>query len=175
MPFLIFIFYPILELYLWVEFIRRFGWGDAFLWCVSSAIVGFWIVKSQSQEIMHELRQASQNQQLPKLAIAHRVVISLGGVLLILPGIASDVLGALLILPGLRHIILWFIYFKMASGAAKIFAKTGPFSSFVFQFGSNTYADFRSGARDVTPAGDSVIDITAKKLNDPESSGPDKK
>ena len=167
MPLFIFLIYPACEVLLWWKFIASFGFLDAVLWCVLSGFVGLLILKSQGGGALAELQKSVATGQLPSSLLAHRIVMSLGGLLLMLPGILTDVVGALLILPGFRHLLVWFIYWKMASSVLRAFSKQGPLGSFVFQFGQSGFSQWqqRQQQKSQDP---NVIDVEAEVINDPE-------
>ncbi|MBX2994246.1 MAG: FxsA family protein [Bdellovibrionaceae bacterium] len=163
MPLLLFFLYPVLEIALWWKFISNFGFGDAVLWCLLSAIVGFYIVRSQGSGAMEEFQRAAAGGTMPSSRIAHRILMSFGGFLLILPGVITDVAGALLVLPGTRHLIVWLVYKKLARTLMKGFASGGgPGFSFTFMSGGAAGGFSRPG-----PTSDpNVIDVEARVIED---------
>ncbi len=156
MPFLLFL-YPVTEILLWISFVSRFGFVDALLWCATSAAVGVIIMRMQGAAAFQELQKAANRGELPSPRITHHILMSLGGILLILPGVVTDILGALIILPGTRHLMVWWIY-KKTGGKLK-----QSFSGFAFKAGG--FGGGFSQPRDVGSSGD-IIDIKATHIND---------
>ena len=161
MPLLIFLVYPICEIILWWKFISLFGFLDALLWCVLSAIVGFYILKLQSRGAVEDFQRAAASGQMPSRRVVHRILMSFGGFLLILPGVMTDLMGAVLVLPGLRHMLVFLIYWKMAGALVKGFGRAGPMGSFMFTFSSGV-----RNTRTNQPGGPSVIDVEARVIED---------
>jgi UPF0716 family protein affecting phage T7 exclusion len=164
---LLFFLYPFAEIAAWWFFIANFGFGDALLWCLLSALVGSIVLKLQGGAALSELQLSAQQGRLPSRKVAHHLLMSLGGVLLLLPGVLTDLFGALLILPGTRHLLVWFVYWRTGGMLAKSFGM-GPFGRVVF-----THTVFRGGSqpqgrepRDVTPANQDVLDVKATVLSD---------
>lgn len=164
---LLILLFPMMEIAAWWMFIRAYSFGDAVLWCLLSAFVGFLIMKSQGTGASEEVQAALRSGQAPPRRLAHRLLIAVGAFLLVLPGLLTDVFGALLILPGLRHLFVRAMMkkFTQAVQNGRFAAQgDGPFGTFVF-----TQTIFRGGgrqaSRDVTPAKD-VIDVQATVLRD---------
>ena len=160
--------YPVAEILMWTSFIQNFGWGDAFLWCLLSGFVGLTIMRMQGGAALVELQASAQQGKMPGKSASHRLLMSLGGLLLILPGLLSDFIGVLLILPGTRHLLVWLIYKKtggvLKTGASGGFARGGPFGTFVFT-SAGQWGQARPAPRDVTPSHD-VIDVQATVVSD---------
>jgi UPF0716 protein FxsA len=167
--------YPLAEILMWSSFIQNFGWGDAFLWCLLSGFVGLIIMRMQGGAALLELQTSAQQGKMPGKSAAHRLLMSLGGLLLIMPGLLSDLIGVFLILPGTRHLLVWFIYKKtggvLKNAANGGFARGGPFGAFVFTSGGTWGQAARSNSRDVTPSHD-IIDVQATVVSDEKLNPP---
>jgi UPF0716 protein FxsA len=170
---LLFILYPALEIMLWWKFISNFGFGDAVLWCILSAIVGFYVLRLQGAGAVEEFQRSAQSGAMPSHRIAHRILMGFGGFLLILPGMITDLAGALLVLPGVRHLLVWFLYKKMADKLVKGFGRPGTMGSFGFAFktggfGRNGFDPnaFRNPGSARPTYDPNVIDVQAQVIED---------
>lgn len=104
------LFYPFIEIYLFYKFVQAYSFVDGLLFLLSSALLGLLILGLQGKSVANSLRENMAQGQIPSNRIIHRACIMFGGLLLIIPGLLSDLLGVLLILPGTRH--LFILYFK---------------------------------------------------------------
>jgi UPF0716 family protein affecting phage T7 exclusion len=118
MPLLILIF-PFAEFYVFYRFIDAYSFLDALLLVVLSSLAGVLIMKSQGKAALALFQQNLAQGKLPATKILHRSVIVVGGLLLFIPGIISDVLGILCILPGSRHLIVFYLKLMFAKGLLK--------------------------------------------------------
>ncbi|PAF47099.1 hypothetical protein BKH46_05140 [Helicobacter sp. 12S02634-8] len=100
MPFLYILIwaYLALEVFLIVIFVQTYGFGIFFLEVVISGIWGFLILLSAQVNILESLSRVFAHQVNAFGAISGNIARVLGGVLLIMPGVLSDVFGVLLLL-----------------------------------------------------------------------------
>lgn len=77
------------------------GWPTVLLLLLTSA-AGWWLVRREGVKAWRSLRAASAAGQVPSRELADAVLVLLGGVLLLLPGFVTDVVGALVLLPVTR-------------------------------------------------------------------------
>ena len=170
---LLFVLYPIAEIVAWISFIQKYSFLDGVLWCFLSAAVGIFIMRLQGSAAFQELQQSAQQGRLPSSRATHHLLMSFGGILLILPGLLSDILGALLILPGTRHLFVWWIYKKTGGAISKGFAgfsNSGSFGTSVFTKGFGgpqgpMGSEGSARTRDVSSSGE-VIDVKATVVQD---------
>ncbi len=120
---LLILLYPFAELYVLVKFIQAFSFWDAFLYALVSAGVGIVVLRLLGPATMSLLKNEMARGQVPAGKILHRGLVMVGAILLIVPGLISDVMGALLILPGTRHLAALYL--------ARLFKK-GLFNGRVF-------------------------------------------
>ncbi|MFN7825296.1 MAG: FxsA family protein [Pseudobdellovibrionaceae bacterium] len=163
MPFLLLIIFPVLELYGYYRFALAFSFWDAVLIGISSGVLGLFIMLTQGRAALLQLQVSLQGGQVPSSRIMHRVMMALGGFLIFIPGLVSDVMGIFLILPGLRHLIVFLFKLKLIK-----FLSRGNFRIFSGGFGAaggfGTHggfpgSDFPQEPRQERDA--QVIDITA--------------
>lgn len=195
MPFVYIIFiYLALEIYVLIQVWGAYGFVHVFFALLLGFVVGSGVVRTQSRALA-KLQTSMQSGNLSTQANLHPdkvmgvvlggVLKVLAGVLFIVPGFVSDILGMLFLLPGSRHLIVVMAKHlfrnkmtKFASGFSQGF-DSGPFKNSrfqVFTFGNmgrgmgGPSAEFRSGSkfgaefesgfdrsRDVTPK---IIDVT---------------
>lgn len=103
---LLLVFIPAVEIYLFIEIGGAIGSGWTF---VLILLTGFWgaaAMRSQGLAVLAEAQKAQTRGQAPVAALAHGVLILLGGVLLIIPGFFTDALGVVFMLRWGRLLII---------------------------------------------------------------------
>ncbi len=105
MRLLLFIGVPLLELYLLAAVEDRIGLGPTLLLVVATGLLGASAVRRQGARAWRAIQLAVAEGRVPDAEIAHGVLILVGGVLLITPGILTDAVGLLLMVPVVRELI----------------------------------------------------------------------
>jgi UPF0716 protein FxsA len=112
---------PIIELTLIFKLGNWIGWIPTLLVVFGAGLAGVAIAKLQGFMAAVRVRQQLMHGVLPASELVDGLLIAVAGVLLILPGIISDVLGLSLLLPPVRaavrrRLMLWFTHrFRIAS------------------------------------------------------------
>lgn len=116
---ILFLIYPILELYLIVKFSQNFGFFNLLFLMISTGLLGIGLMIVLGQSTFKTLQYSIIQAEVPASKILHRGLMFLGAFFLFLPGILTDVMGILLLLPGFRHLISLYFKFLIAKGIAK--------------------------------------------------------
>jgi len=93
---------PFMELWLLLRFTDRFGLAGTLLLVVGSAMLGTTLARRQGLRVMQDMHRQTQQGQMPAAAMMDGMMISLAGLLLILPGLITDILGLALLIPLVR-------------------------------------------------------------------------
>jgi UPF0716 protein FxsA len=119
--FLVFIIVPLIELMLLIEVGGIIGSGWTFLIIIATAIIGTKLVKQQGLQTWSKIQQEMATGQLPAQSLFDGICILISGILLITPGLITDVIGMLLLTPAFRTLAYTQlgskIKFKAASSA----------------------------------------------------------
>ena len=122
---LLFVLLPIVEIYAWYEFIQVYSFWDAFLFCITTGLLGMGIISLVGRAALKSMQESLRQNQLPESMVMNRGVTMMGGIFLIIPGLFSKFFGALLILPGTRHLMVWyvrkFMSKQIASGSFRVY------------------------------------------------------
>jgi UPF0716 protein FxsA len=94
---------PLLELYVMVRIGALFGFVTVLLWVLVSGAIGLRILQSRSWSILNRVQQAIAAGQSPGRELLDSAFVMVGGVLLIVPGFITDILGALCLMPPSRY------------------------------------------------------------------------
>lgn len=89
---------PILELLVFIEVARAIGWLLAVVLLLGTSLLGVRLLRVQSQAAIERFSLAVYERRAPARAAIDGALGFLGGVLLVVPGFLTDVLGALLVL-----------------------------------------------------------------------------
>lgn len=173
MPLLLLFGLPVLEIYVFIQVVERFGFVNSCFAVLLSMVVGVGIAKSQGKFMFRHLQQSMAARQVPEARIVHSLLIFIGGVLMVIPGFLTTLAGLVFVLPGTRHILAFWLKARLLAQIG--LGKLGIFSAGgvrAFRFGMGGFSgsaapsDFGAPGdsvgpigyvRDVTPQ---VIDVT---------------
>jgi UPF0716 protein FxsA len=124
--FLLFTVVPLIELYLLVSIGRVLGTAPTILLVLLTGAVGAWFARLEGARVIQRWQEAIARQQLPKDGLVDGLLIFVGGVLLITPGVLTDVAGLSMVMPLTRRPIAgmlrrWFER-QIASGRVQVYA-----------------------------------------------------
>jgi UPF0716 protein FxsA len=103
---LLFIAWPVLELWLLFQLSDAFGFFTALALVLGTGILGAWLAKWQGLQAIVRLQNEMRQGMVPAGAIGDGALIVVAGMLLITPGMISDCLGLLLLIPPFRKLTL---------------------------------------------------------------------
>ena len=102
---IIFVFVPVMELYILIEASRMIGIGATVGLIMLTGVAGAWLARSQGLEILRRIQQETANRQMPAQTLIDGALILVGGLLLLTPGFFTDALGFSFLVPITRE--LW--------------------------------------------------------------------
>jgi UPF0716 protein FxsA len=112
---ILFIAVPILELWLLFQLSDTFGFFTTLAIIFGTGILGAWLAKWQGLQAIIRLQNEIRQGLLPAQAIGDGALILVAGILLITPGVISDLLGLALLIPPFRRLVMlgisrWFAH-----------------------------------------------------------------
>ena len=110
---IVFIALPVLEISLMIHVGQVLGTWNTVALIILSAVVGASLVRSQGVAKLIMVREKVARGELPGLEIVESVMLALAGVLLVLPGFITDLIGVLFITPFTRKPIAQYIFSRM--------------------------------------------------------------
>lgn len=150
----LFVVYVLVELAVLVALVSTIGFGWTVLLVAGTFLAGFALAGSQLRRHLRRL-QSGLTEANVQGAATDSVLVALGTVLVVMPGLASSVLGALLLLPPTRAVGRPLVS-AMAARSAPLIVGVGTFGS--------AAAGARSGYSPGSGHGDyidgEVIDVT---------------
>ena len=93
---------PIAEVYVLVQVGERIGVIPTVLILVVEAILGAWLMRREGARAWRALDDAFRGGRIPTGELADAALVLVGGVLLMLPGFLTDVLGLFFLIPFTR-------------------------------------------------------------------------
>lgn len=103
--FLLFVLVPTADLVLlWILFITL-PWYVSLLWILTTALIGSFVARQQGAQVLNEIRQEMQRNLLPANSLIDGVFVFAAGILLITPGVLTDLAGFALLTPPIRKFL----------------------------------------------------------------------
>ena len=100
--FLLFIFVPLIEIYLLIKVGGIIGAFPTVLVVVSTAIAGTWLLKQQGLATLMRFQTSAAQGRMPAQEMAEGLALAFGGALLLTPGFVTDIIGFLCLIPFTR-------------------------------------------------------------------------
>ncbi len=103
--FLLFIFTPLAELYLLIHVGSYFGAAPTIALCLFTAALGAVLLRQQGLETMARVQIKLQQGEMPATDMIAGLILLCSGVLLLTPGLLTDIVGFICLLPQFREYI----------------------------------------------------------------------
>jgi UPF0716 protein FxsA len=110
---LLFIVLPLVEMTLLVFLGSQFGFWTTLLFIILTGVIGTWLAHSQGWSTYRRIQQELAQGKMPTDALIDGVLILAAGIMLLSPGVITDLLGIVLMIPPSRALcrrglINWF-------------------------------------------------------------------
>lgn len=105
----IFVLVPIIELFILLEIGKRIGVTLTIVIVIITGVIGAYLVKRQGFHILFRIENQMNEGILPADSFLEGLLLLIGGIFLITPGILTDLVGFLLIIPQSRFIVFQYI------------------------------------------------------------------
>ncbi len=125
---------PFVELYLLALIARGVGVVPMLALVLVSGVLGSALARREGVRVLRQWQEAVSQRRVPEEGLLSGVLVFAGGVLLVLPGVLSDVMGLLLLLPPTRRVVArWMrrsVERRIASGSLRVTTFSGgpPFA-----------------------------------------------
>ncbi|MET0402393.1 MAG: FxsA family protein [Cystobacter sp.] len=122
---------PFVELYLLVLIAHEVGFLPTLALLLVTGMIGASLARREGLRVVRGWQESIARRRVPEEGLLGGVLVLAGGLLLVLPGVLSDVLGLFLLLPPTRRIVSrWVrreVERRMASGSIRVTTvSTGP-------------------------------------------------
>ncbi len=113
--FLLFTAIPLIELYLLIKIGGYIGALNTILLVLLTGILGAILTKVQGWQVVKRIRLEISSGKVPATALFDGFLVFIAGLLLITPGLLTDILGFLLLIPFVRYKIKMYLKNKIRS------------------------------------------------------------
>lgn len=102
--------FPLLELYLLIKVGMLIGALPTMLLVVGTAVLGVWLLRHQGLQNYRRMQQCIMRGEVPAREMMEGVVMFIGGALLLMPGLITDLIGLLCLFPPVRRAMIgWWL------------------------------------------------------------------
>jgi UPF0716 protein FxsA len=99
---IIFIITPMIELFLLIEIGKAIGTLEVIGLTIATGIAGAALAKSQGLSILRKIQKEMAEGRIPAANLIDGLMILIGGILLLTPGVLTDAIGFLCLIPWTR-------------------------------------------------------------------------
>ncbi|MBA9087411.1 UPF0716 protein FxsA [Fontibacillus solani] len=118
---------PIVEFWGYVEVAERLGVGKTVFLTIATSIIGGFMMQFEGRKVMTDSKAQMTNGQVPGRMALDGLCVFGGGILLLLPGFVTDIIGFLLVFPLTRPIfsalLMKWIGKKLRDGSITFFRR----------------------------------------------------
>lgn len=117
-PLLLFLLLPVAEIATFVEVGDWIGTGPTVGLVILSAILGSLLIRWQGLSVLKRAQEAAERGEVPVGAVFEGFCIVVAGVLLIIPGFLTDIVGLLLFVPPVRNALGRWLFDRLKGSAS---------------------------------------------------------
>lgn len=103
---LLFVIIPIVEIVLLIQIGGEIGALATIAWLIAAAVIGINLIRLQGIATLIQAREQMAQGKAPAEALANGLLLAFAGVLLIVPGFATDAIAILCLIPALRRLVI---------------------------------------------------------------------
>ena len=100
---LLFTVIPVVELYLLITIGQNVGAGPTIALVLVTGFLGAWLARREGSRVLRSWQGSLARGEIPKEGVISSVLVLVGGVLLVTPGVVTDAMGLVLLLPWTRR------------------------------------------------------------------------
>lgn len=119
--FAVFLIVPLVEIAFFIVIGNAIGLWPTLAGVLVTAVVGSLVLRWQGFQLMSEIRSTMGQGRLPARALADAMMVFVAGLLLLLPGYFSDLIGILLLVPPVRTLI-----YRTLASRVQVVTPTAP-------------------------------------------------
>ena len=112
---ILFITIPLVEIFLLIWVSTRTHWTNTLMLVILTGAWGAYLAKSQGYSILARIQAETAAGRVPTKELIDGLLVLIGGIVLLTPGLLTDLAGFCLMLPGFRAIIRERVKKKFAS------------------------------------------------------------
>lgn len=100
---LLFTVLPVVELYLLISIGKSMGAGPTIALVLLTGLLGAWLARREGTRVLRSWQGSLARGELPREGVVSSLLVLVGGVLLVTPGVVTDAMGLVLLLPWTRR------------------------------------------------------------------------
>lgn len=100
---------PIVEFWGYVEVSERIGIGKTLFLTLATSIIGGLMMQFEGRKVIGDAKNQIQDRQIPGRTVLDGMCVFAGGIMLLIPGFVTDVIGFTLVFPLTRPIYRFFL------------------------------------------------------------------
>lgn len=112
----LFVALPIVELALIIEVGSRIGTWSTVALVLGTGVAGSLLARAQGMATVRRIQEQLERGQVPSEGLLHALLVLIGGVLLLVPGLLTDAVGLLLLIPGVRWACIRWLRQRLEDG-----------------------------------------------------------
>lgn len=116
----LFIIIAILDLYIVVRAIMNIGFGQTILLIILTGIGGFYLAKTEGLLVFDDIKYSLDKKEVPGDELLSGLCIVIGGILIFMPGILTDIIGISMVIPFTRNYYRDFLKLKISNFINKV-------------------------------------------------------
>ncbi len=101
----LFLLIPLFEVMVFIQVGGHIGALWTILLTLATAVSGMYLVKTQGIRTFYAAKTQLSQGETPAMAVVEGILLLLAGVMLVIPGFISDVMGGLILLPFVRQAV----------------------------------------------------------------------
>ncbi len=117
--FLLFTLLPLAELYLLIGIGERVGFLPTLLGVIVVGALGAALARREGFRVLREWQDALAQGRMPSEGVLGGMLVLVGGVLLVTPGVLSDVIGLVLLFPPTRRLVARAVHDRLERSIAR--------------------------------------------------------
>jgi len=99
---LLFLLVPLIEVYLFIQVGRVIGALPTIALCIFTAVSGTWLFRQQGIQTFRRVQEKVRSGEPPAVDMIEAVILLLTGLLLLVPGFFTDIVGLIFLIPPVR-------------------------------------------------------------------------
>jgi UPF0716 protein FxsA len=103
MPFVL--LYLVVEIVALVALASWIGVGWTLLVLLAGSVLGLWLARREGLRAMRAMAEAARDRRVAHVEVTDGLLVAVGGLLLLVPGLVTDLAGLLLLLPPTRALV----------------------------------------------------------------------
>lgn len=117
--FILFTLVPVIELAILIEVGSKIGTFNTIMLIITTGIIGALLTQSQGLTVIRKIQEEINFGRPPANELFDGLFILVGGVLLITPGLVTDIIGFIFLLPASRYLIKQWLIRKVQSNISR--------------------------------------------------------